>query len=104
MEEKPRFKWGIVLVACIAIFIIVLDSSAMNVAISAVIVDLKTDLSTIQSLIAIYALTIASFMLTGSKLQDVWGRKKTFLIGVIIYGIGTITATLSINVFMLLIG
>ena len=104
MEEKPQFKWGVVLVSCIAIFIIVLDSSAMNVAISAVVVDLHTDLSTIQALIAIYALTMASLMLAGSKLQDVLGRKKTFLIGVIVYGIGTTTATLSVNVFMLLIG
>ncbi|MGZ4924297.1 MAG: hypothetical protein ACXV5H_10150 [Halobacteriota archaeon] len=71
MEEKPQFKWGVVLAACIAIFIIVLDSSAMNVAISAVVVDLNTDLSTIQALIAIYALTMASLMLAGSKLQDV---------------------------------
>ena len=85
MEEKPQFKWGVVLVACIAIFIIVLDSSAMNVAISAVVVDLNTDLSTIQALIAIYALTMASLMLTGSKLQDVLGRKKTFFVGLIIY-------------------
>ena len=104
MEEKPRFKWGVVLVSCIAIFIIVLDSSAMNVAISAVVVDLHTDLSTIQALIAIYALTMASLMLAGSKLQDVLGRKKTFLIGLIVYGIGTTTATLSVNVIMLLIG
>ena len=104
MEDKPQFKCGVVLVACIAIFIIVLDSSAMNVAISAVVVDLHTDLSTIQALIAIYALTMASLMLAGSKLQDVLWRKKTFLIGLIVYGIGTTTATLSVNVFMLLIG
>ena len=104
IEENSQFKWGVVLVACIAIFIIVLDSSAMNVSISAVIVDLNTDLSTIQALIAIYALTIASFMLTGSKLQDVLGREKTFFAGVIIYGIGTTTAALSVNVFMLFIG
>jgi len=104
MEEKPQFKWGVVLVSCIAIFIIVLDSSAMNVAISAVVVDLHTDLSTIQALIAIYALTMASLMLAGSKLQDVLGRKKTLLIGLIVYGIGTTTATLSVNVIMLLIG
>jgi EmrB/QacA subfamily drug resistance transporter len=104
MEEKPQFKWGVVVVACIAIFIIVLDSSAMNVAISAVVVDLNTDLSTIQALIAIYALTMASLMLTGSKLQGVLGRKKTFLVGLIIYACGTTTAALSVNVLMLLIG
>ncbi len=104
MEEQPGFKWGVVTVACIAIFVIVLDSSAMNVAITTVVVELNTDLSTIQALIALYALIIASFMLTGSKLQDVMGRKKTFLVGALIYGVGTTVATLSLNVMMLLIG
>ncbi len=104
VEEEPRFKWGVVIVACIAIFVIVLDSSAMNVAITTVVVELNTDLSTIQALIALYALIIASFMLTGSKLQDVLGRKKTFLVGALIYGAGTTIAALSLNVAMLLIG
>ena len=97
-------KWSVVIVVCIAIFVIVLDTSAMNVAITTVVVELHTDLSTMQALIALYALIIASFMLTGSKIQDVLGRKKTFLIGAAIYGVGTTTATLSLNVFMLLIG
>ena len=99
-----QYKWGTVLVACMAIFIIVLDSSAMNVAITNLVVELNTTLSTIQAIIALYALIIASFMLLGSKLQDVLGRKKTFLLGLIIYGSGTTIATLSINAGMLLVG
>jgi EmrB/QacA subfamily drug resistance transporter len=87
-----------------AIFIIVLDSSAMNVAISTLVVELNTTLSIIQAIIALYALIIASFMLLGSKLQDILGRKKTLLLGLIIYACGTTTATLSINEGMLLIG
>jgi EmrB/QacA subfamily drug resistance transporter len=87
-----------------AMFIIVLDSSAMNVAITTLVVELNTTLSTIQTIIALYALIIASFMLFGSKLQDILGRKRTFLVGLIIYASGTIIATLSINAGMLLIG
>ncbi|WP_414468659.1 MFS transporter [Methanobacterium sp. ACI-7] len=104
MAQKERNKWGIVLVACMAIFIIVLDSSAMNVAITTLVVELNTTLSVIQAIIALYALIIASFMLLGSKLQDILGRKKTFLVGLIIYASGTTIATLSINAGMLLIG
>ena len=104
MARKNQNKWGVVIIACMAIFIIVLDSSAMNVAISTLVVELNTTLSIIQSIIALYALIIASFMLFGSKLQDILGRKKTFLIGLMIYACGTITATLSINAFMLLTG
>lgn len=99
-----KYKWGTVLVACMAIFIIVLDSSAMNVAITTLVVELNTTLSVIQAIIALYALIIASFMLLGSKLQDILGRKKTFLLGLLIYGSGTTIATLSINASMLLVG
>lgn len=99
-----NYKWGTVLVACMAIFIIVLDSSAMNVAITTLVVELNTTLSVIQAIIALYALIIASFMLLGSKLQDILGRKRTFLLGLLIYGSGTTVATLSINAGMLLVG
>ncbi len=93
-----------VIIACLAIFIIVLDTSAMNVAITTLVVELNTTLSTIQAIIALYALIIASFMLLGSKIQDILGRKRTFIIGLIIYACGTIIATLSVNAAMLLIG
>jgi EmrB/QacA subfamily drug resistance transporter len=101
---ENQYKWGVVIIACMAMFIIVLDSSAMNVAITTLVVELNTTLSTIQTIIALYALIIASFMLFGSKLQDILGRKRTFLVGLIIYASGTIIATLSINAGMLLIG
>jgi EmrB/QacA subfamily drug resistance transporter len=104
MEHKNQNKWGVVIVACMAIFIIVLDSSAMNVAISTLVVELNTTLSVIQAIIALYALIIASFMLLGSKIQDILGRKKTFLLGLGIYACGTTIATLSLNAGMLLIG
>ncbi len=99
-----QYKWGTVIVACMAIFIIVLDSSAMNVAITNLVVELNTTLSTIQAIIALYALIIASFMLVGSKLQDILGRKKTFFVGLLIYASGTTIATLSVNASMLMVG
>jgi MFS family permease len=104
MTQENQYKWGVVIIACLAIFIIVLDSSAMNVAITTLVVELNTTLPTIQAIIALYALTIASFMLLGSKLQDILGRKKTFLWGLMVYAAGTATATLSINASMLLLG
>lgn len=104
MANDNQYKWGVVLIACMAIFIIVLDSSAMNVAITTLVVELNTTLSAIQGIIALYALIIASFMLLGSKIQDILGRKKTFLVGLLIYASGTIIATLSVNATMLLIG
>ena len=101
---ENKYKWGVVIIACMSIFIIVLDTSAMNVAITTLVIELNTTLSTIQAIIALYALIIASFMLLGSKIQDILGRKRTFIIGLIIYACGTLIATLSINAAMLMIG
>ncbi|MBI5680569.1 MAG: MFS transporter [Methanobacterium sp.] len=85
-------------------FIIALDSTFMNVAISNLVVDLDTTVGVIQIIITVYALTMASLMLLGGKMQDVVGRKNAFLAGAVIYGIGTAIASLSINATMLLIG
>ena len=76
----------------------------MNVAISSLIIDLHTNIGTIEIIIATYSLTMASLMLTGGRIQNVIGRKRTFLTGAGIYGVGTIIAALSINSTMLLIG
>lgn len=98
-------RWGGVLtIICLAVFIMVIDTTIMNVSITALVSDLNTDVPTIQAIIAIYALVMASFMLIGGKLQDVVGRKKAFLAGVAIYGVGTFTASMSTNAMMLLIG
>jgi EmrB/QacA subfamily drug resistance transporter len=76
----------------------------LNVAISALIRDLHTNIATIQIIIATYSLTMASLMLIGGRLQNILGRKRTFLTGAGIYGVGTVVAALSINSTMLLIG
>jgi MFS family permease len=68
------------------------------------VIDLNTDLTTIQSIIAMYSIMIASFMLIGSKLQDMIGRKKSFLIGAVFYGVGAFISFISFNSFILLIG
>jgi len=96
--------WTALILVSLSSFIIALDSTFMNVAITNLVVDLHTTVSVIQIIITVYALTMASLMLLGGKMQDVMGRKNAFLAGIIIYGIGTTVAALSINSTMLLIG
>ncbi|MCE5215232.1 MAG: MFS transporter [Methanobacterium sp.] len=102
--ESSHYKWGTVVIACISIFIIVLDSSAMNVAITDLVGELNTSLSVIQAIMTLCALIVTSFMLLGSKIQNIMGRKRIFLLGLIIYGLGNIIAALSINAGILLVG
>ncbi|MBO6109480.1 MAG: MFS transporter, partial [Methanobrevibacter sp.] len=93
----------LILVAC-ASFIITLDTTFMNVSISQVVADLNTDVSTIQMIMSFYTLITAAFMLLSTKLQDIVGKKKLFLIGAVLYGIGTFIAAISQSDTMLFIG
>ncbi len=104
MEQHRSFPWGILLILSLAVFILVIDTTTMEVSISAIVHDLNTDASTIQTIITVYTLVKAAFMLIGAKLQDFIGRKRTFLVGAAIYGVGTSTAAISQNAAMLLLG
>lgn len=97
-------KWMALIVLAMSTFIIVIDTTIMNVSISALIVDLDTTVSGIQGAISIYALVMASFILIGGKLGDIVGKKKTFLIGTALFGIGTLTASISPNLGVLILG
>ena len=64
-----------------AMFVLVVDTSIMNVSISAVVADLGTTVSAIQSAIALEALVSAAFILIGSKIGDLYGRKRAYVLG-----------------------
>ncbi len=85
-------------------FVMILDSTVMNVSISTVADDLDTTISGMQAAITFYALTMAALMLTGGKLGDIWGRHRAFRIGSIVYGIGSLITALSPNLGVLLFG
>src|SRR5271170_7852111 len=93
-----------VLVLGTAQFLMVLDSTVMNVSISQVVKDLHTTVSGVQLAITAYTLVMAAFMLTGAKLGDILGRRRAFAIGLGIYGLGSLTTALSPNLTVLLIG
>jgi MFS family permease len=93
-----------ILVLGTAQFLMVLDSTVMNVSISQVVSDLDTTVPTVQAAITAYTLVMAAFMLTGAKLGDLWGRRRVFAIGLALYGLGSLITALSPNATVLLIG
>jgi MFS family permease len=95
----------IVLIALsLAMFVLVIDTTIMNVSISALISDFKTDVTTVQAAITLYALVMASLMITGGKIGDIMGRKRTFRIGLIIYGTGSLLTAISPSMAVLFLG
>ena len=85
-------------------FVMVLDSSVMNVSISQIVDDLDTTIQGVQLAITAYTLVMAALMLAGAKLGDILGRDRTFAIGLAVYGLGSLTTALSPSLAVLLVG
>jgi EmrB/QacA subfamily drug resistance transporter len=83
------------LLLAMAMFVLVVDTSLMNVSISAVVHDLNTTVSGVQSAIALEALVSAAFILIGSKIGDLFGRKRAFVLGLLGYAIGALAMALT---------
>jgi MFS family permease len=94
----------ILLTLCAGQFLMMLDSSVMNVSIATVAKDIGTTVTGIQTAITLYTLVMASFMITGGKIGQIIGRKRGFMIGCVIYGCGSLTTALAPNLPVLLIG
>src|SRR5436190_1670029 len=78
-----------------AMFVLVVDTSVMNVSIASVVRDLHTTVSGVQSAIALEALVSAAFILLGSKIGDLFGRKRAYVLGLLGYAIGASAMALS---------
>jgi MFS family permease len=78
-----------------AMFVLVVDTSLMNVSISAVTRDLHTTASAVQSTIALEALVSAAFILINSKIGDLIGRKRAYVMGLVAYAAGALAMTLT---------
>lgn len=97
-------KWTVVIILACAQFVMVLDSTVMNVSISTVAKDLGTSISGMQAAITLYALTMAALMLTGGKLGDIWGSRKALKIGSVVYGLGSLITAFAPSLGVLLFG
>jgi EmrB/QacA subfamily drug resistance transporter len=109
MEEPVNGSQRLAVLLAAAMFVLVVDTSLMNVSISAVVDDLDTTVSGVQSAIALEALVSAAFILVGSKTGDLIGRKRAFVLGLLGYAIGALAMALAqglvaIIVFWAIIG
>ena len=97
-------KWGGLIILSLALAIIIIDTTLLNVSLRTIISDLHTDLRSMQWVITIYSLILAAFTITGGRLGDLFGRKRMFLVGAIIFAVGSFLASISTNVGMMIAG
>jgi MFS family permease len=101
-REAPLNR-RLALLLSMAMFVLVVDTSLMNVSISAVVQDLDTTVSSVQSAIALEALVSAAFILIGSKVGDLIGRKRAYVLGLLGYAVGATAMTLAQSVTAIII-
>ena len=103
-EAGSGKSWVALIALAAAQFLMVLDQSVMNVSISALVKDFHTTVTTIQAVITLYCLIMAMLILTGAKIGDIIGRRRAFVIGLIIYACGSALTAASQSVAVLALG
>ena len=94
-REEAKGSPLLALLLAMAMFVLVVDTSLMNVSISAVVEDLDTTVSGVQSAIALEALVSAAFILISSKVGDLIGRRRAYVLGLLAYAVGALAMTLA---------
>jgi EmrB/QacA subfamily drug resistance transporter len=102
-ELDPR-RWIAATVAIVSVAIPVLDNTVLNVAVPTILREFHTDLPSLQWVITGYALTIASLLVIGGRLGDLYGHRRTFVIGALIFAFGSGLASISTSVPTLFVG
>jgi EmrB/QacA subfamily drug resistance transporter len=97
-------KWASLLVLGLALAIIIIDTTLLNVSLRTIIADLHTDIKGLQWVITAYALVLGALTITGGRLGDLFGRKKMFVAGAIIFAIGSFVASISTHLGVLVAG
>jgi MFS family permease len=103
-ERATRAAGSVLLTLASAQYLMTLDSSVMNVSIATVADDVDTTVTGVQTAITFYTLVMASLMITGGKIGQILGRKRTFAIGCVIYGCGSFTTAIAPNLAVLMFG
>jgi MFS family permease len=102
-QQRPTAA-AMVLPLALAQFIASYAATNMNVAIADIAHDLGTTVVGVQTTITLFTLVMASLMIPGSKLTDIWGRKFCFRLGLVVYGAGALLAALAPGIGVLTVG
>jgi EmrB/QacA subfamily drug resistance transporter len=99
--EENR-KWLTLASVSVGLFMIMLDNTVVNVALPSIQRDLAADLSELEWIVTGYALTFASLMLVGGKVADAYGRRRVFVIGIVVFTLASLLCGLADSSEMLI--
>lgn len=102
--DTDKNRWFALIVLALGLAIVIIDNTVLNVAIPYILRDLKTSVDSIQWVVSGYALIIATLLITMGRLGDLFGRKRIFLIGAVLFAIGSGIASFAGNITILFFG
>ena len=105
MESSTQNKnrWYVLLIMCMVLFIISIDNTVLNLALPSISTDLGASASQLQWIVDAYTLIFASLLITTGSVGDRYGRKKLLMLGLALFGLGSLGAALSVSTFMLIV-
>jgi EmrB/QacA subfamily drug resistance transporter len=104
MQISDRRRWGGLAVLSLALAIIIIDTTLINVSLRTIVADLNTTIKSLQWVITGYALTLTALMITGGRLGDLFGRKRFFITGAVVFAAGSLVAATAHSVTQLILG
>jgi EmrB/QacA subfamily drug resistance transporter len=99
---EANTKWYTLAAACIVLFMVMLDNLVVNVAMPTISREFSASTSALQWIVSAYTLVFASLQITAGGLGDRFGRKRWFLIGILLFGVTSAVAAFSQSVEMLI--
>jgi EmrB/QacA subfamily drug resistance transporter len=103
-EPTGLRKWGSLFVLSLALAIVIIDTTLLNVSLETLIRELHTTLQSLQWVISAYSLTLAALTVTGGRFGDIFGRKRMFMLGAGLFAVGSFIASISRSVPTLIVG
>jgi EmrB/QacA subfamily drug resistance transporter len=94
-------KWWTLTAVCTGVFMLLLDITIVNVALPDIQTQLDATLSDLQWVIDAYALSLAALLLTAGSLADIFGRRRLFVIGLVIFTLGSVACGAAQDIFFL---
>jgi EmrB/QacA subfamily drug resistance transporter len=100
LAEEHR-RWLTLAAVSVGLFMIMLDNTVVNVALPSIQRDLEADLSELQWIVTGYALTFAALLLVGGKAADAYGRRRIFVLGIVVFTVASLACGLATSSEML---
>jgi EmrB/QacA subfamily drug resistance transporter len=102
MTDRESNKWLVLVLVCLAQFMVVLDATIVNVALPSIQQDLDLSEANLQWIVNAYTLVFGGFLLLGGRAGDLIGRKRLFLAGLVVFTVASLLNGLAVNEGMLI--